>query len=48
MGSLQGMYIATYKVGAVHWHDVAHLMLADMGGPRGRPYLYRLKLEGKW
>ncbi len=45
-GSLLGVYIATYEIGAIHWQDMHNALLADMGGPRFRPHFYRLKLEG--
>jgi WD40 repeat protein len=47
-GQLVGMYVATYPVGAFYWQDATHIMLVDLGGPKGRPHFYRLKLEGKW
>ena len=41
-----GLYVATSSVEAVFWQDATHLLLADTGGARGRPYVYRLSLEG--
>ena len=46
MGSLLGVYVAAYEVGAVHWQDTSHVILVDAGGPQGRPHFYRLELEG--
>jgi hypothetical protein len=46
MERLLGMYVATYEIGAIHWQDNSHIVLADLGGPRFRPHFYRLKLEG--
>jgi hypothetical protein len=43
---LLGMYMATYEVGALHWQDATHVILADTGGPAGYPHLYYLTLEG--
>ena len=45
---LRGLYRATYEVGAMFWQDATHLLLADTGGSRRRPHLYRLQLEGEW
>ena len=45
-GKLGAMYKAMYEVGAVFSQDTTHLMLADNGGPRGYPNIYRLKLHG--
>ncbi|MFL5589895.1 MAG: hypothetical protein ACJ8DI_19915, partial [Ktedonobacteraceae bacterium] len=45
-GRLLGVYSAIYEIGAVHWQDANHLVLADTGGPEGRPHFYRLRLEG--
>ncbi|HEY7414862.1 MAG TPA: WD40 repeat domain-containing protein, partial [Ktedonobacteraceae bacterium] len=41
-----GVYIAPSQIGAVHWQDARHLILADMGGIAGRPHFHRLALEG--
>jgi len=41
-----GLYVAISRVEAVFWQDATHLLLADTGGARGRPYVYRLSLEG--
>src|SRR6266849_4207080 len=46
MGSLLGMYVATYEVGTVYWQDNTHVIVADKGGPHFRPHFYQLKLEG--
>jgi WD40 repeat protein len=48
LGRLLGIYDATYEVGAIYWQDAAHVVLADKGGPSGRPHFYRLSLEGEW
>jgi hypothetical protein len=45
-GKLVGLYVATYKVGAIYWQDTTHMVLADLGGPHFRPHFYYLKLEG--
>ena len=41
-----GLYVAADEVGAVHWSDPGQVTCADMGGLRGRPHIYQLKLEG--
>ena len=41
-----GLYITAFQVKAVFWQDATHLLLADTGGTRGQPYIYRLSLEG--
>ena len=41
-----GLYVANADVQAVFWQDATHLLLADRGGARGRPYIYHLNLEG--
>jgi WD40 repeat protein len=46
IGSLQGMYAATYEIGDIHWQDNSYVVLADKGGPSFRPHFYQLKLEG--
>jgi WD40 repeat protein len=45
-GTLLGLYVAHYEVGAIHWIDKRHLCLADIGGSSGRPHIYELILEG--
>jgi WD40 repeat protein len=45
---LLGVYVTSYSVGAVHWQNSTHVLLADKGGSRFRPHFYRLKLEGAW
>jgi WD40 repeat protein len=45
---LLGIYNAIYEIGAIHWQDTNHIVLADKGGPGGHPYFYQLKLEGGW
>ena len=47
-GKLVSLYVATYEIGAIHWQDATHVMLADKGGPHFRPHFYYLKLEGTW
>lgn len=46
MGELRGIYITGHEVKAVCWTAHDQLVLADNGGTRGHPYIYRLKLEG--
>jgi len=41
-----GLYVAAYEVGAVHWSAPGQVTCADTGGPRNRPHIYQLKLEG--
>ncbi|HVU70444.1 MAG TPA: cytochrome D1 domain-containing protein, partial [Ktedonobacteraceae bacterium] len=41
-----GLYIAHYEIAAISWSDAHHLLLADAGGPGGRPHVYDLSLEG--
>jgi WD40 repeat protein len=48
IGHFLGLYVAAYKVGAVHWLDTQNIILADVGPPGGHPQFYRLKLEGNW
>ena len=43
---LLGMYVASYRVGAVYWQDATTIVLADTGGLSGRPHIYYLKLHG--
>jgi hypothetical protein len=45
-GLLLGVYLAAYPILAIYWKDHQHLLLADTGGPRNMPNIYRLKLEG--
>ncbi|MEI6044132.1 MAG: NB-ARC domain-containing protein [Chloroflexota bacterium] len=45
-GQLLALYMAAYEIGDVYWQGSDQLMLADKGGYRGRPNIYRLKLEG--
>jgi len=47
-GRLLGLYVTTYKVGAIYWQNNAHVMLADTGGSLLRPHFYQLQLEGTW
>ncbi len=47
-GRLVGLYVATYRIGAIHWQDATHIVLADHGGPHFRPHFYFLQLEGNW
>ena len=47
-GKLLGLYVTAYEIGAISWKDVKHVVLADMGGPQGRPHFYQLQLEGEW
>jgi eukaryotic-like serine/threonine-protein kinase len=44
-GRLLGIYVSR-DVGALCWQDETHVILADHGGSRGRPRLYRLELVG--
>ena len=46
MESLQGMYVTMFELGAIRWYPSTFIVLTDTGGPLGRPYFYRLKLEG--
>jgi hypothetical protein len=48
MELLLGIYITQYEIGAAHWLDPTHIVLVDMGGPKGYPCFYQLKLEGMW
>lgn len=48
IGKLQGLYVASWKIGAVYWVDATHLLLVDTGGSHARPHFYHLRLEGKW
>ncbi len=41
-----GIYIVPSQIGAIHWQDARHLILADIGGIAGRPHFHRLALEG--
>lgn len=41
-----GVYMASYKVGAIHWQDSRHVILADLGGTHYRPHFHHLALEG--
>lgn len=45
-GQVLALYPAAYRVLALHWQDNHHLLLADDGGPRRKPNVYRLQLEG--
>jgi len=45
-GRQLGLYVAAYEVGAVHWSAPGQVTCADTGGPRNRPHIYQLKLEG--
>jgi WD40 repeat protein len=47
-GSLQGLYVAPLEIVAVCWKDARHILLADRGGGRVKPYVYHLVLEGDW
>ena len=47
-GNLLSLYVASYNIGAISWQDAQHVVLADTGGPEGRPHFYRLQLEGEW
>jgi WD40 repeat protein len=48
LGKPLGIYVAAYEVGAVYWQQNNHLVLADKGGPMGRPHFYQVALEGRW
>ena len=43
---LLGVYVAAYGIGAIHWQDTRHVLIADMGGKGNRVHFYRLVLEG--
>jgi WD40 repeat protein len=44
---LWGIYPAVYEIRAVCWLTPKQLLLADNGGSRFHPFLYRLVLEGR-
>jgi WD40 repeat protein len=46
IGQVLALYPAAYRVLSLHWQDNHHLLLADDGGPRRKPNVYRLQLEG--
>lgn len=46
IGDLLGLYVAGSKIEAIHWQSSHYVLLADNGGSRYRPRIYRLKLEG--
>jgi WD40 repeat protein len=41
-----GIYMAPYQVGAIHWQDSRHVILADLGGMHYRPHFHHLAVEG--
>jgi WD40 repeat protein len=43
-----GIYVAAYQVRTAYWHNSTQVSLADKGGPRRLPHIYRLDLEGIW
>jgi WD40 repeat protein len=45
-GHLLGIYLARDAVEALYWQDATHVILANRGGARGYPRLYRLELVG--
>jgi WD40 repeat protein len=47
-GRCKALYLTAYPVMAIRWVGSSEIWLADDGGPRHYPYIYKLKLEGDW
>jgi WD40 repeat protein len=43
---LLGLYVTIDSVSSLLWQDATHLLLADPGAGSGRPFIYRLQLQG--
>ena len=47
-GHLMGAYLARHEIKAIQWQqELYYLLVADNGGDRNKPNVYRLRLEGR-